>query len=145
MTTKLVFALLAVCAGIASSFQSAANGRLSQRIGLGATMVINTTVVLVGSLALFIARRPHTNFFPVGTPWAEYIGGVCGFVIVFSLALAFPEIGAALTVALLVLGQSVTALAVDHYGLLGMPRDPISASRFAGLALVAGGVALIRS
>jgi transporter family-2 protein len=94
---------------------------------------------------LFVARGPHANFFPAGTPWAEYIGGVCGFVIVFGLALAFPGIGAALTIALVVLGQSVTAVFIDHFGLLGMPKDPVSVSRLAGLALVAGGVALIRS
>jgi transporter family-2 protein len=145
MTTKLLLAFLAVCAGIAASLQSAANGRLAQRIGLGATMVINTAIVLVGSLGLFVARGPHADFFPAGTPWAEYTGGVCGFVIVFGLALAFPGIGAVLTIALVVLGQSVTALAIDHYGLLGMPKDPVSISRLAGLVLVAGGVALIRS
>jgi bacterial/archaeal transporter family-2 protein len=144
MTTKLLFAALAVCAGIAGSFQSAANAGLAQKAGLGAALVANTTIVMAGSLAVFFARAPHAGFHPVETPWSLYIGGFCGFVIILSLAFVFPKIGAALAMALVVLGQSGAALAIDHYGLMGMPKDPVSVSRVAGFALVAAGVALIR-
>jgi transporter family-2 protein len=43
-----------------------------------------------------------------------------------------------------VLGQSAAALAIDHFGLLGMPKDPITLPRVAGLALLALGVSLVR-
>jgi transporter family-2 protein len=145
MTTELLFAALAVCAGIAGSFQSAANAVLAQRIGLGAALVVNASIVMVGTLALLLARGPYAGFYRAGTPWSLYIGGFCGFVVILSLAYVYPKIGAALAVALLVLGQSVAALAIDHYGLMGMPSVPVTASRVAGLALVAGGIALIRS
>lgn len=144
MLTKVVFAVLALCAGIAASFQSAANAGLSQRTGLGAALGINTAVVMAGSLVLMLAGDSRVDFRPAGTPWSLYIGGFCGFLIIFSLALVFPKIGAAYTMALVVLGQSAAALAIDHFGLLGMPKDPISVMRVAGLSLVAGGVALIR-
>ena len=140
----VLYAALAVLAGVAGTLQSAANAGLAQRVGLGAALVLNTTIVLAFSLVFFVARGPHTNFYPAGTPWSLYIGGVCGFMVVFTLAVVFPKIGAALAIALLVLGQSAAALAIDHYGLLGMPRDPVTLTRLAGLALVAGGVALLR-
>jgi transporter family-2 protein len=142
---KILLSALAVLAGIATSVQASANAGLSQRVGLGAALVLNTVIVLAGTLVLFVARGPHTNFFPVGTPWALYIGGACGFVIVFGLAFVFPKIGAAWTIALVVLGQSAAALAIDHYGLLGMPKDPVTIARAAGLVFVALGIALIRS
>jgi transporter family-2 protein len=65
--------------------------------------------------------------------------------VILSLAFVYPKIGAALAVALLVLGQSAAALAIDHFGLMGMPSVPVTVSRVLGLALVAGGIALIRS
>jgi bacterial/archaeal transporter family-2 protein len=142
--TKLLFAALAVCAGIASVIQSAANAGLSQKTSLAAAALVNTSIVMVGSLAFFFALGSRTDFHPVGTPWFLYIGGFCGFIIVLSLAFVFPKLGAALTTALLVLGQSAAALAIDHYGLMGMPRDPISLPRVAGLVLVAVGIVLIR-
>ena len=145
MSAKLLFAALAVCAGFASTIQSAANAGLSQRTGLPAALVVNTSIVLLATLVfLMTARGSQPIFFPPGTPWSLYVGGLCGFVIIVVLAFVFPKIGAALAIALMVLGQSVAALTIDHYGFMGMPKDPVTASRIAGLALVAAGIALLR-
>ena len=141
---SVLFAALALLAGVATTLQASANAGLSQRVGLAAALVLNTLIVLAGTLVFFVARGPHANFFPAGTPWALYIGGACGFVIILCLALVFPKIGAAWAIALVVLGQSAAALAIDHFGLLGMPKDPITLPRFAGLALLALGVTLVR-
>lgn len=142
--TMLLYALLAMAAGIAGSVQSAANAGLARRAGLGAALVINTIVVMAGSLAVLVARGIRDDFEPAATPWSLYIGGFCGFIIVSSLAFVFDKIGAAFAIALVVFGQSAAALAIDHYGVMGMPRDPVSVVRVVGLALVAGGVALLR-
>jgi transporter family-2 protein len=69
---------------------------------------------------------------------------VGGFVVILSLAFLFPKIGAALAIALLVLGQGVAALAIDHFGLLGMPQVSVTLTRVGGLLLVGGGIALLR-
>src|SRR5262249_18725313 len=113
MTTKLLFAALAVFAGVAGAFQAAANAGLAQRTGLGAAMVVNTSIVMAGCLSFFLAGGAPANFPPAGTPWSLYIGGVCGFVIIASLAVVLPKIGAALALALVVFGQSAAALAID--------------------------------
>jgi transporter family-2 protein len=60
------------------------------------------------------------------------------------VAYVFPKIGAAWAIALVVLGQSSAAFAIDHYGWLGMPKDPTTVSRIAGLVFVALGVGLLR-
>ena len=126
------------------AFQAAANAGLASRIGLGSALVVNTSIVLLGTLVFYFARGPHGRFFVSGTPWTLYVGGVCGFFIILSLAFAFPKIGAALAIALVVLGQGAAALAIDHFGLLGMPTAPVTFARVAGLLLVGGGIALTR-
>jgi transporter family-2 protein len=143
--TKIFFGLIAAAAGVAGAFQAAANAGLSSRIGLGAALVVNTSIVLLGTLAFYFARGSHGSFFPSGAPWSLYVGGVCGFVIIVSLASVFPKIGAAVAIALVVLGQGAAALAIDHFGLMGMPKEPVTLARVAGLLLVGGGVALIRA
>lgn len=140
-----VFALVAAAAGVAASVQAAANAGLSARIGLGAALVVNTVVVLAGTIVFYLVRGPRGPFFVEGTPWALYVGGLCGFVIILSLAFVFPRLGGAVAIALVVLGQGAAALAIDHFGLLGMPVEPVTAMRVAGLALVGGGVALLRA
>ena len=75
--------------------------------------------------------------------WKE-AGGLCGFIVVLAIAFVMPKQGAALTIALMVLGQGLAALVIDHYGLLGMKQDPISCVRLVGAGLVIGGAALLR-
>jgi transporter family-2 protein len=142
--TKILFGLIATAAGVAATFQAAANAGLSARIGLAAALVVNTSIVLAGTLLFYFARGPHGSFLATDVPWNLYVGGVCGFIVILSLTVVFPRIGAAVAIALVVLGQGAAALAIDHFGLMGMPNEPVTLVRVAGLLLVGGGVALIR-
>jgi len=144
MTTKVLFATLAVAAGMAAALQAAANSGLARVVGLGPALVVNTVVVLLGVIALWAALGAETRFFPAGASCSLYLGGIFGFVIVASLAFVFPKIGAAYAVALMIGGQCVAAFVIDHFGLLGMPQDPLTRQRLIGLALVAAGAAVIR-
>jgi transporter family-2 protein len=143
--SSVSFAILAAAAGAATAVQAAANAGLSSRIGLPPTLVLNALLVLLCSLVFLLARGWHGAALAPGAPWLLYAGGFCGFFIIFSMASVFPRIGAALAIALVVLGQAAAALAIDHYGWLGMPREPFTLTRAAGLLLVLGGVALIRA
>ena len=144
MTMKIVFAALAIAAGLAAAMQAAANAGLSKSAGLGPALVVNTGIVLIGAIGLWAALGAKATFFPAGASWTLYLGGLCGFVIIASLAFVFPKIGAAYAVALMIGGQCLAALLVDHFGLLGMPRDPLTMQRLVGVILVAAGVVVTR-
>ena len=145
MTTEIVLAGLAVAAGVAAALQAAINAALSRFTGLGCALVINTVVVLLGTIALWAATGARVAFFPAGASWTLYLGGLCGFVIIGSLTFVFPKIGAAYAVALMVAGQCVAALLIDHFGLMGMPRAPVTIHRVIGIALVAAGIAVVKA
>jgi len=141
---NLFLALAALVAGAAASFQAAANAGLSARTGLGPALVINTTIVLLCTFVFFFATRSTAPFFPAGTPWSLYVGGFCGFTIILAAAFVFPRIGAGPAAALMVLGQGASALAIDHFGIMGLSREPVSLSRVGGFLLIVAGVALIK-
>jgi transporter family-2 protein len=141
---KIAFALLAVAAGIAAACQATANAGLSKSSGIGPALLLNTVIVLVGTIGLWLATGAKTSFFPAGTAWTLYLGGLFGFLIIAAGALVFPKLGAAWAVALMVLGQSAAALAIDHFGLMGMEANPVTPQRLIGVALVACGVAVCR-
>ena len=143
--SSLWIGLCVAAAGAATVIQSAANAGLATRIGLPAALVVNTSIVLAAALVYYFARGSSGTFFPPETPWSYYVGGLCGFAVILSLALAFPRIGAGVAIALVVLGQGAAALAIDHFGLLGMPTEPVTVARIAGLVLVGGGIVLIRT
>jgi bacterial/archaeal transporter family-2 protein len=106
--------------------------------------VVNTLVVLIGATGLWAAMGAKASFFPAGASWTLYLGGVFGFIIIASLAFVFPRIGAAYAIALMVGGQCIAALVIDHFGLMGMPPDPLTAQRVIGVGLVAAGAAVMR-
>ena len=145
MTLKILFAALAIAGGVAAALQAATNAGLSKSAGLGPALVVNTVVVLIGTIGLWAALGAKTTFFPESAPWTFYLGGLFGFVIIASLAFVFPKIGAAYAIALMMGGQCAAALLIDHFGLVGMPRDPLTTQRVIGVALVAAGAVVMRA
>jgi transporter family-2 protein len=55
-----------------------------------------------------------------------------------------PRVGAATLIAVILAGQAVASLAIDHFGLVGFDEHPATAGRIAGLLLIAFGVLLVR-
>jgi transporter family-2 protein len=144
MLIELIFAGLAVAAGIAVAFQGATNQGLLKSAGIGPALIINTVVVLIGAIGLWLATGTKTAFFPAGASWTLYLGGVFGFIVIAAAVLVFPRLGAAYSIALMVCGQCLAALIIDHYGLMDMEKSPVTLQRMIGVVLVAGGVAVFR-
>ena len=73
-----------------------------------------------------------------------WTGGIIGAVYVAVSLNLVQRLGATVLVAVVLIGQMVAALIVDHYGLFGLSESPITIQRVAGVALLIAGVALIR-
>jgi bacterial/archaeal transporter family-2 protein len=101
-----------------------------------ATMTVIAIVVRAPAPGLAEAARAPT------LSW--FAGGVMGALYIVSLTVLAPRLGAAPTVAFVVVGQMLCSTIIDHYGLLGFAEHAASPLRIAGLALMAVGVALVR-
>ena len=77
-------------------------------------------------------------------PWWGWLGGLCGATYVTSVFLLIPEIGVAPTIGLTVAGQQVASVFVDRYGLLRLPRRPITNLRMVGIMTLLCGVATVQ-
>lgn len=97
---------------------------------------------LLGAL-LLASRTPLLPAQPLAAlpPWI-WVGGIIGAVFVFAATLLVPKLGAASMICLVVLGQVVASLLLDHFGVLGAQR-PADAMRVAGALLVIVGAALV--
>jgi bacterial/archaeal transporter family-2 protein len=144
MLTELLFVILAIAAGVAVACHGATNQGLFKATGIGPALLINMLVAFMGVICLWFATGAPTNFFPAGTPWTSYLGGVFGFIAMAAVPLAFSKLGAAYSVALMVGGQCMAALIIDQYGLMAMERNPATLLRLIGMLLVVGGVAVLQ-
>lgn len=66
-----------------------------------------------------------------------------GALIVLAATLLAPKLGSAPFQALVIGGQLVTSVALDHFGALGFQEHPAGVLRLVGLALMLAGVFLI--
>jgi transporter family-2 protein len=138
--------LLALAVGVGISLQVGMNVTL--RGVLMSPMVAALVSFLVGSLALLLfilatgapwPARGQAQLVPL---WA-WLGGVMGAFYVASSIIVGPRLGAAALVALVVLGQLVTSLVLDHFGWLGFAQHPLSVTRTLGAVFLFCGVLLI--
>ncbi len=138
----LVFALLA---GAMLPIQFGINAQLATWVGGSiraafVSFVVGTAALL---LAVLFAQRGVPDR-AGDAPWWVWIGGVLGAFYVLGSIVTAPKLGAATLVALILAGQAIASLLVDHYGWVGFEENPITPLRLLGVALLACGVALVR-
>lgn len=142
----LLPALLVLAAGVLIAVQAPTNAILAKA---GGSPVLAALIsFIVGTVALLATwlvsgNRPAASAFS-GLPWYVWIGGLYGAFFVGAAAFAAPRIGLASLVTIGIAGQIVAALLLDHYGALGLPKEPINLGRIAGALLVVAGVILVR-
>ncbi len=102
----------------------------------------------VGTLALVgycvAARVPFPSLAGTTTQWWHWVGGLLGAVFVTVVTFLAPRLGAATMVGLVVAGQMIASVGLDHFGALGYAERPVTLMRLAGIAMLVGGVVLIR-
>lgn len=103
----------------------------------------------VGTAALFAVMAVAYRDWPGGerigsAPWWVWIGGFLGAFYVLGSVVTAPKLGAVTLVAVILAGQTVASLLVDHFGWVGFDEQAVSPGRLLGVLLVAAGVALVR-
>lgn len=142
-----IFALLAVGAGCCIALQAAANGKFRQTIDSPqyAAFFSICGTFLTAITAMLILRPPPPSVVALReAPWWNWIGGPLGAMIVLAGAALTRELGAALFIALVVGGQLLCSLMIDHYALLGLKEQPLTWGRVLGALLVVAGVVCIK-
>ena len=141
------YALFGFVAGAMLPFQFGINSQLADWVGspLRATLVS----FAVGTLALLAVMLAAYRDWPSAdrvsaAPWWVWVGGLLGAFYVLGSIVTAPKLGAATLVALILAGQAIASLLVDHFGWVGFEENPITPLRGAGVLLLAGGVALVR-
>ena len=102
----------------------------------------------VGTLCLtfycLAMRIPLPSLAGSSTQWWHWVGGVLGAVFVTAVTFLAPRLGAVTMVGLVIAGQMIASVLLDHYGLLGFAHKPLSLMRLVGVFMLISGVMLIR-
>ncbi len=145
---EMLYVLLVFIAGACASAQAGINSLLlrlwAENVIIAATIsfAVGTFVLLLLVIALRISWPAFGKM--AGLPWWLWTGGIMGAFLVASSVAAAPILGAATMIGIMVAGQMITSLVLDHWGLVGYPVHPINIPRVLGVILVVSGVIILK-
>ncbi|PVE52814.1 hypothetical protein DC429_15240 [Arthrobacter sp. TPD3018] len=143
----LILYAITIGAGASVALQQVLNANL--RAQVESPWLAGFTSYFVGMIAMLVVavvvdgpRSPTTIVGRIhGLTWT---GGLFGAVFIATAILMVPRLGAATTLAFIIVGQLLASVLMDHFGLLGVPQHPVSMVRTAGIVMLVGGVVLVR-
>ncbi|GAB6159213.1 DMT family transporter [Desulfotomaculum varum] len=145
MDNKWLALIIAAASGLTMALQGTLNAALGRIAGLWETTLI---VHIVGTAAVgilvFVCRLGTCEVAKwVAAPWYTYLGGILSVLIVYMVARSIPAVGVAPATTAIIVGQVLTAAAIDHLGLFGVARIPFNWYHLAGTFLMAAGAFLL--
>lgn len=143
---KLIWIILALVAGSGLPIQAGLNSKLARTGGspLHAAM-ISFTVGVIALLIFILLTNQHVSWKSLKeAPAYSWLGGLLGALYVSVIIYSFPRIGPALAFSLIIAGQLLVSLLMEHFQVLGAQPQPINFTRIAGMFLIVGGVVLMK-
>ena len=136
---------LTASAGGLIALQAPINSMLGRAVGTWQAAFVSFAI---GTVALALIAALATGGLGQiaqvrGLSWIYLTGGLLGAAYVTSVLLTVRSLGAGGVVAATIAGQLAVSVVVDQLGILGVARQPITAARIAGVALLAAGTYLV--
>jgi len=143
MLENVLTILIGILGGVAVGTQASVAGQMSRRVGGTATSFI---VHLGGALlsgVLLIARGGERIQEWRRLPWYMLASGAFGVVLYLTLSRTIPRFGATTALVLLLVGQLLTGMLLDHFGLFGLVTRALDGWRVVGALLLLAGAYLM--
>lgn len=147
LVMKSLWIILVLIAGALLPLQAGFNARLGRSIA--GPVHASMFSFIVGALTVAV----YLLFSKEKLAWTEMRsasaiawlgGGMIGAIFITSTMLALPKLGMALTFGLVVAGQMMTAVFLDHFGILVDEQHHFNLWRAAGVILIILGVIVVR-
>ena len=140
------FTVIALLAGAANPFQSAANAQLNREVGAPLwTGVVVYATGLVGMLLMLVLAResvPSGATIARVSPWS-WTGGLISVVPTLAGLMLAQRMGSGVFTGLTVTASIVTSLLIDQLGVFGFRHQSASPMRLVGAGLMIAGTWLV--
>jgi len=118
------------------------NGVLTKTTGNYISIVVIHIVGLFSIILILLIRKSKFKL-QNNIPLYWYSAGAIGVITVLFTNLSFLELGVSVTIALGLLGQSISSIIIDNFGLLGMDVVKFEKKKFIGLIFIAIGILIM--
>ncbi|HRH59077.1 MAG TPA: DMT family transporter [Chitinophagaceae bacterium] len=147
MENSFLFIVLALAAGMMIPFQSAMNAQLGKALQSPYYASLTVFAVAATSLLIYIAASryaiPSSQQFATAPKWS-YLGGILGGAYILLIVICAPKLGIGNVTVLVLLGQILSAIVIDQFGLLNSVVHTLNWQRILGVILMIAGVYLVK-
>lgn len=149
-STVYIWLIIGFMFGFCPPIQTAINSALGQQ--LHSSIMASLISFTVGTIVLFILTLIFNKSLKVTTFNSKegklkpiyFIGGILGVIFVTTNIILMPHLGAALTTIIVMLGQMLMGIIIDHFGLLGTNVNKITPRKVLGIIAIMIGIILLR-
>ena len=140
-----LYPIILIC-GALQAWGPPMNGALRSALTNPWLASIVSFLPIIGFLGVVFLCQPRplpTADGVAGMPWWAPLGGIIGAFAVVAGLLFVNKVGAGVFGGLTITANILMSLAIDHFGLFGMPTHTLNIGRIAGGLLMVAGIALI--
>lgn len=146
MKSNIIFFGLALITGALIPVQAATNATFSRSIGN--PLITGLMVFIVGLAGMILFILITGTHFPaqqqlMSAPLYSYLGGIIVATYVVMITILVPKIGVGAAIGLIVTGQIICAIIIDHFGLFNVAVRSVSLTRLSGVVLMIAGIYLV--
>jgi len=131
--------LFSVLLGVLIAIMTMFNGCLSNATGNFISTVIIHIIGLFSIIVVLLIRKSKIKI-QKGIPFYLYSAGAIGVFTVLFSNLSFSAFGVSITLSLGLLGQTLSSIIIDHFGLLGMKVIKFQKKKIIGLIFITFGI-----
>lgn len=142
----MLFLPMAFCAGVAVTLQTTLNGQLAKGIGGDSVIAALFSFIVSAGLLAGVALLRGGVAMPLAAipsqPAWMLAGGLLGACALLSKVFLTPKIGLISLLGLVIAGQLISSLLIDHFALFGSTYRPVSWVKLGGSLLMLAGLAI---
>jgi transporter family-2 protein len=137
--------IIGLIGGVAVGIQSPMAGAMGQKVGgTASSFIVHLSGAILSGVFLFIKGGEKIRDWQT-LPWYMLFAGIFGLILYQTISVTLPRLGSTMMITLVIIGQLLTGMVIDHFGLMGVAVRPIDLSRLLGLiVLLAGGYLISR-
>ena len=135
--------LIGLIGGVGVGLQVPIAGSMGQRVGgVASSFIIHVSGAIFSGLFLLLRGGEKIRDWTT-LPWYMLIAGIFGLILYLTINVTLPRLGSTMVVVLIIVGQLVAGVVIDHFGLLGVVTRHVDLPRALGLVVLVLGAYLI--
>jgi bacterial/archaeal transporter family-2 protein len=145
MFETIIVMFVGLIGGAAVGIQSPIAGAIGQKVGgTAGSFIVHISGMVLSGLLLLVRGGERIRDWTTLPTYMLFVG-VFGLILYQTISVTLPRLGGTMMITLIITGQLLVGVLIDHFGWLGVAVHPINYSRILGvLLLLAGGYLIAR-